>query len=129
MGRQITTRRNFHLKSLLPDVNHLAVIIESAVLSESVRRHEAKACRQLWTFQHMREGLRYSSLPLWFYATGHNEHDGELAKMIRICGLGLFCRAVAKNAALHNNEIRKTTFFQNFVCATVEVASIGNSCP
>lgn len=45
VGRQITTRRNFHLKSLPPDVNPLAVIIESAVMPESVRRHEAKADR------------------------------------------------------------------------------------
>lgn len=78
VGRQITTRRNFHLKSLPPDVNPLAVIIESVVLSESVRRHEAKASWQLWTFYHM--GGQYRSLPLCFYATGHNEHDGELAK-------------------------------------------------
>ena len=54
VGRQITTRRNFHLKSLPPDVNPLAVIIESAVMPGSVRRHEAKASRQLWTYYHMR---------------------------------------------------------------------------
>ena len=32
----------FYLKSMPPDVNHLAVIIESAVLPESVRTHEAE---------------------------------------------------------------------------------------
>ena len=53
----------------------------------------------------------------------------KLAKMIRIGELGLFCRAVAKNAALHDSELRKAAFFQNLVCAAVEVASIGNECP
>lgn len=56
VGRQITTRRNFLLKSLPPDVNPLAMIIESVVLPESVRRHEAKANRQPWTFYYMGGG-------------------------------------------------------------------------
>lgn len=104
------------------------MIIESVILSESVRRHEAKASRQLWTFYHM-GGDNTEACPYVVMQQGTMNMMGNSGKMIRICGLGLFCRAVAKNAALHNDEIRKTAFFQNLVCATVEVASVGNSCP
>ena len=108
--------------------NHLAVIIESAVLSESVRTHEAETKVALGILAH-KGGCDTAACPYVFYATGDSQHDGELVKMIRIFRLGPFCCAVTKNAAFHDREIRKTTLPQNFVCATVEIASIGNSRP
>ena len=62
-----------------PDVNHLAVIIESAVLSESVRTHEAETKVALGILAH-KGGCDTAACPYVFYATGDSQHDGELVK-------------------------------------------------
>ena len=52
-------------------------------------------------------------------------HDGTDSSL----WIRFFCCTVAKIAALPESEIRKTALSQNFVCAAVEVAAVGNSRP
>ena len=43
LGHQRATTTDIYLKSVSPDINHLAAIIESAVLPASNRTHEVEA--------------------------------------------------------------------------------------